>query len=64
MSFLDVDGLDMLLWIDRVDLFMYFLMYIYFVGIRGWGLIDLFLGVNLVVGVNVSKKNFFWDVFY
>lgn len=64
MSFLDADGLDMLLWTDRADSLMYFLMYIYLAGTRGWGLIDLLSGANLVVGANASKKNLLRDVFY
>lgn len=54
----------MLLWTDRADSLMYFLMYIYLAGTRGWGLIDLLSGANLVVGANASKKNLLWEVFY
>ena len=54
----------MLLLTDRADSLMYFLMYIYRAGTRGWRLIDLLSGANLVVGANASKKNLLWEVFY
>ena len=51
-----VSWMQMLLWTDRADSLMYFLMYIYLAGTRGWRLIDLLSGANLVVGANASKK--------
>lgn len=53
----------MLLWTDRADSLMYFLMYIYLAGTRGWRLFDLLSGANLVVGANASKKIFFGRFF-
>ena len=38
-------------------------MCIYLAGTRGWGLIDLFSGANLVVGADASKKIFFGRFF-